>query len=118
MKNLPAGEAGLFSTRHREFFERSAGLWVHVRFHQPREELKFPEFTLGYNYRCSVPSATLARGQLARLDELNGVRRSLCDRLSRQLEEIPGVIPPRVPAEPKPCVPPLSGAFRSPRSGT
>ena len=99
MKNLPAGEAGLFSTRHREFFERATGLWVHVRFHQPREELKFPEFTLGYNYRCSIPSATLARGQLARLDELNGVRQSLCERLSEQLDEVPGVIPPRVPAD-------------------
>ncbi len=99
MKNLPAGEAGLFSTRHREFFERAAGLWVHVRFHQPREELKFPEFTLGYNYRCSIPSATLARGQLARLDELNSERQSLCERLSKQLEEIPGVTPPRVPAD-------------------
>ena len=99
MKNLPAGEAGIFTTRHREFFERTDGLWMRVRFHEPREELKYPTATLGYNYRCSIPSATLARGQLARLDELNGTRQSSCERLTLQLEEIPGVVPPRVPAD-------------------
>ena len=99
MKNLPAGEAGIFSTRHRQFFERLDGLWLRVRFHQPREELKYPAATLGYNYRVSIPSATLARGQLARLDESNGTRQFLCERLTEQLEEIPGVIPPRVPAD-------------------
>ena len=99
MKNLPAGEAGIFTTRHRSFLERVDGLWLGVKFHQPREELKYPLATLGYNYRCSVPSATLARGQLARLDDLNGTRRSLCERLSAQLNEIAGVIPPHVPAD-------------------
>jgi dTDP-4-amino-4,6-dideoxygalactose transaminase len=99
MKNLPAGEAGIFSTRHREYMERVDGLRLRVRFHQPREELKYPLATLGYNYRCSIPSATLARGQLARLDDLNGARQSLCERLTAQLEEIPGVIPPHVPAD-------------------
>lgn len=99
MKNLPAGEAGVFSTRHRHYFERLEGLWLRVHFHQSREELKYPQATLGYNYRCSIPSATLARGRLARLDEANAARQSLCRRLSEQLEEIPGVIPPRVPAD-------------------
>ena len=97
MKNLPAGEAGIFSTRHQHFFERVDGLWLRVRFHQSREELKYPPATLGHNYRCSVVSATLARGQLARINELNGERRLLCERLTRQIEDLPGVIPPRVP---------------------
>ena len=99
MKNLPAGEAGLFSTRHQEFFDRIDGLWMRVKFHQPREELKYPVATLGYNYRCSIIAATIARGQLARLDELNGTRRQLCERLSTQLDRIPGVIPPYVPKD-------------------
>lgn len=97
MKNLPAGEAGLFCTRHRAFFERIDGLWMRVHFDRPREELKYPPATLGYNYRCSVVCATLARGQLARLDELNETRRSLCEYLTDQLREVPGVIPPQVP---------------------
>lgn len=99
MKNLPAGEAGVFATRHRSFFERIDGLWLGVQFHQPREELKYPQATVGHNYRCSVPSATLARGQLAHLDEMNATRRRLCERLSAELEEIRGVIPPRVPKD-------------------
>jgi dTDP-4-amino-4,6-dideoxygalactose transaminase len=96
MKNLPAGEAGIFTTRHRQYIERVDGLWLRVRFHQPREELKYPLATLGYNYRCSIPSATLARGRIARLDEANATRRSLCERLTARLEEVPGVVPPRV----------------------
>ncbi len=99
MKNLSAGEAGIFSTRHRHFLERTDGLSLRVMFRQPREERKYPLATLGHNYRCSVISATLARGQLAKLDELNGTRRSLCERLTTQLDEIPGVITPRVPSD-------------------
>ena len=99
MKNLPAGEAGIFSTQHQEFFDRIDGLWLRVRFHKPREEMKYPLATLGYNYRCSIIAAALARGQLARLDELNGTRRQLCERLSAQLDRIPGVIPPHVPTD-------------------
>ncbi len=75
------------------------GLWLRVRFHQSREELKYPLATLGHNYRYSIVSATLARGQLARIDELNGERRWLCEHLTRQIEDLPGVIPPRVPED-------------------
>ena len=99
MKNLPAGEAGIFATRHRHFFERVDGLWLRVRFHRAREEQKYPLATLGHNYRCSVVSAALARGQLARLDDLNGERQSLCEHLTQQIQELPGVIPPRVPPD-------------------
>ncbi len=35
----------------RGFFEHSAGLWMRGRFHEPREELKSPEFTLSH---CDV----------------------------------------------------------------
>lgn len=99
MKNLPSGEAGLFSTRHQSFYERVDGLWLRVNFHEPREELKYPLATLGYNYRCNVMSATMARCQLAKLDELNAIRKSNCERLTAQLLGIPGVIPPHVPED-------------------
>ena len=99
MKNLPSGEAGLFSTHHQSFYERVDGLWLHVKFHEPHEELKYPLATLGYNYRCNVMSSTLARCQLAKLDELNAIRKSNCEKLSHQLREIPGVVPPKVLAD-------------------
>lgn len=99
MKNLPSGEAGLFSTRYQSFYERVDGLWLRVNFHEPREELKYPLATLGYNYRCNIMSSTLARCQLAKLDELNAIRKSNCERLTAQLLGIPGVIPPHVPED-------------------
>lgn len=98
-KNAVAGEAGLFTTKHREFFDRLDGLGLPITLKAPREEMKYPLASLGYNYRCSVVAATLARGQLARLDELNGIRRKNCERLTGQLREIPGVVPPEVPAD-------------------
>jgi len=99
VKNLPAGEAGLFTTRHREFYERAEGLWLRVTLGAPCESYKYHLGTLGYNYRCSVIAAALAREQLLRLDELNARRRANCERLSEQLEEIPGVVAPRVPSD-------------------
>ena len=98
VKNAVAGEAGLFTTRHREFFNRLDGLGLRVTLNAPREEAKYPLASLGYNYRCSVVAATLAGGQLARLDELNRIRQQNCKRLTEQLRDLPGVIPPRVPA--------------------
>lgn len=99
VKNTVAGEAGLFTTKHREFFERTQGLCLRITLNSPREESKYPLASLGYNYRCSVVGATLARGQLARVDELNGIRRRNCEQLTAQLQEIRGVIPPRVPPD-------------------
>ena len=100
MKNLPAGEAGIFLPPATGTISSGwDGLWLRVRFHQPREEQKYPLATLGHNYRCSVVSAALARGQLARIDELNGERQSLCEHLTRQIQDLPGVIPPRVPPD-------------------
>ena len=99
VKNLPTGEAGMFTTRHRECYERADGLWLRVTLRADRESDKYPLASLGYNYRCSVLAAAVARGQLRRLGELNGVRRANCERLSEQLGEIPGVVPPFVPGD-------------------
>jgi len=99
VKNAVAGEAGLFTTRHPEFFSRLDGLGLRITLNAPREEAKYPLASLGYNYRCSVVAATLARGQLARLEELNRIRQQNCQRLTEQLSDLPGVILPQVPAD-------------------
>ena len=98
-KNLPAGEGGLFATQHESYYERSRALWMGVTLAAQRESEKYPLFTLGYNYRCSLMTAALARRQLLRMDELNALRQANCERLSEQLHEIPGVIPPVVPED-------------------
>ncbi len=99
VKNLVAGEAGLFTTRHKEYYDRAEGLWLRVTLAATRESEKYPLATLGYNYRCSVVAAAIARGQLKKLDRFNEVRRSNCERLSRQLRDIPGVVAPTVPGD-------------------
>ena len=97
-KNLPGGEAGLFTTKHESYFGRADGLWLGVTLAAAHERQKYPLATLGYNYRCSLLAATLARLQLENLDDLNSMRQENCQRLSEQLGELPGVIPPKVPA--------------------
>ena len=44
--------------------------------------------------------------------DLNGERQSLCERLTQQIQELPGVIPPRVPPDRTHALPPLSSALR------
>ncbi len=99
-KNLPAaGEAGLFVTPHQSYYDRAQGLWLSVTLAAPCEREKYPLATIGYNYRCSVLTAAVAREQLKRLDELNAMRRANCQRLDERLRDIPGVIPPTVPED-------------------
>ena len=98
-KNLPAGEAGLFTTPHRSYYERAEALWLSVTLAAPRESEKYPLATLGYNYRCSLVAAAMGREELKRLDEHNGNRQANCERLTEQLRDIPGVIPPLVPED-------------------
>ncbi len=98
-KNLPAGEAGLFTTVHQPYYDRAQGLWLSVTLAGLRESEKYPLATLGYNYRCSVLAAAMARGQLKRLDEFNAMRQASCERLAQQLRDIPGVIPPTAPQD-------------------
>ena len=97
VKNLVAGEAGLFTTPHKDYYGRAEGLWLSVTLAADRESSKYPLATLGYNYRCSVVAAMLALGQLRQLDELNAMRQGNCERLTEQLLDVPGVIPPSVP---------------------
>ncbi len=98
-KNLPGGEAGLFTTSHPSYYERSNGLWMGVTLAAQRESEKYPLASLGYNYRCSLMAATLARLQLKHLERHNAMRQANCQRLSDQLRDIPGVIAPAVPAD-------------------
>ncbi len=78
-------KAGLFVTPHQSYYDRAQGLWLSVTLAAPCEREKYPLATIGYNYRCSVLTAAVAREQLKRLDE--------------RLRDIPGVIPPTVPED-------------------
>jgi hypothetical protein len=52
--------------------------------------------TLGVNYRMGEMEAAVAGVQFSRLTELNALRMALCDRLTRNLADIPGITAPKI----------------------
>lgn len=70
------------------------GLLDHARYlsTQARQPVPWYEHTeMGYNYRLSNLLAALGRGQLTRLDEMIGRRRSIRERYVEALTPAPGV---------------------------
>jgi dTDP-4-amino-4,6-dideoxygalactose transaminase len=99
-KNLPtAGEGGLFATNDEQYREDADKVQIFgeiVRRGVPRE---FNTETMGWNYRMSNVMAAFARSQLKRLPELmDGFQRRV-GAFSARLAELPGIIPPQVPAD-------------------
>lgn len=104
-KNLATcGEGGLFTTQSDELRERAerllmfserelATLWGE----DPTQEDEDVD-TFGWNYRFNPLQAAFARSQLRRLDELNGLRQRNAAILTETMAELPGLVPPVVPA--------------------
>jgi len=112
-KNMSTlGEGGMVTTNSDAFAERvalyrshCARVWGGSLKYLPIDEAKVPrderfwwqEFDdAGYNVRMTDVQATVGRVQLQKLDRLNARRIALADRLSRRLEQIPGLTPPYV----------------------
>ena len=107
-KNLPCGEGGLLTTGNERFFERAAALRV---LGQSRDEVPLDpvhpldsegdsEFAgLGWMYLTQEIPAAIARVQLRRLQEFNTNAAANAALLTARLEAIPGVLPPRCPAD-------------------
>ena len=98
-KNLAAGDGGLVTTNDRRLWELAL-LYGHHPSRQSRQ-LEDPDLreyidSCCYTYRMHPISSVIARAQLKHLDHWNEMRRSNSDRLSTQLADIPGVIPPAV----------------------
>jgi dTDP-4-amino-4,6-dideoxygalactose transaminase len=55
--------------------------------------------TLGVNYRMCEMEAAVALIQFNKLAELNAARIALCDRISANLADVPGITPPQVMAD-------------------
>lgn len=101
-KNLPGGEGGLFTTDNETFLEK--GTLVRC-FGDEIDEVShrrvYNASILGYMYRNQELPAAFARAQLLHMDEYNEVRIANAEYLSRELGQIPGVIPPYCPPESK-----------------
>lgn len=100
LKNLCGGEGGLFVTLD-EVLLRKGDLIRYFGDEADEASLrqKYNASILGYMYRNQELPAALARGQLRHLDELNATRIANAGYLTRELDGIPGVIPPYCPPD-------------------
>lgn len=100
MKNLPGGEGGLFTTNDDAYLDK--GTLIRC-FGDEIDEVShrriYNASILGYMYRNQELPAALARAQLKHLDEYNAVRIANANYLTRELGQIPGIIPPYCPPD-------------------
>lgn len=98
-KNLPtAGEGGLFTTDDPRLLEAADQLKMFGEKVRADEVREYNALTLGWNYRFSSILAAFTLSQLGRLDAYTARVQQGARRLARGMAEIPGLIPPAVPA--------------------
>ncbi len=96
-KNLPAIDGGLFTTDSDEYREKAEMVRMFGEVVEPGKKRAYNAYTLGWMYRTNELISALARCQLKRLDANNDIRIKFGKYISRELNKIPGVIPPYVP---------------------
>jgi perosamine synthetase len=95
-KILTTGEGGMCITNVPVLAERMRVL----RDHGMRPERRYWHEEVGYNYRMTNLQAAIGCAQLARKDELLGMRRRVQDLYVKHLTGLPGVtMPPPLPAD-------------------
>ncbi|MBV8202658.1 MAG: DegT/DnrJ/EryC1/StrS family aminotransferase [Acidobacteria bacterium] len=98
-KNLPtAGEGGLLTTDSAELRNRADQLKMFGDRVGASGEREFNVDTMSWNYRFSSLLAAFTLSQLTRLDELTCRVQEGARYLARGMAEIPGLVPPLVPA--------------------
>ena len=99
-KNLPtAGEGGLFTTDDPDLRDRADMVKMFGERVREGEEREYNALTMGWNYRFSPVLAAFTRSQLERLDGYTASVRDGARRLAAEMAEIPGLVPPYVPAD-------------------
>jgi perosamine synthetase len=100
-KNLSGGEGGLMITDDAEFLDRAKQLRIFGEKPAGHEQKTraYTVHSVGYQYRTQELPAALARSQLKRLDDINRNTQANCGYLTEHLSQIPGLIPPYVPAD-------------------
>ena len=98
-KNMTSGEGGIVTTDDPELARRIELMRAHgiaPLDDAPRTSGYYDVVDIGFNYHLSNLNIALGIEQLKRLDALNQARRERAVRLTSLLEEIDGVITPRV----------------------
>ena len=100
-KNLSGGEGGFLNTDDAEIAERAKTVRTFgEKIGKEKEKIR-PYFshTVGWNYRTQELPAAFARSQLRRLDHYNQIAQRNAEYLTRELAQIPGILPPYVPPD-------------------
>ncbi len=90
-KQITCGDGGVTLVNREDLAERAA-LFVDKGWDRKRGVRA--HLFLGMNYRMTELQGAVALAQLGKLPRLIGARRVSADALTRQLREIPGVVPP------------------------
>jgi perosamine synthetase len=93
-KVLPAVEGGMGMYQHREQFERATAFGNYDlpgRFPSDSKYRKYDQTGFGPKFRIHPLAAALARRQMVKLDERNGLIASQVRRLNERLTSLPGL---------------------------
>lgn len=94
-KNIMSGEGGLITTNDSKIAERCKMF----RHHGQSEKTKYEYFDLGYNYRMTDILAAIGLVQLKKVEDFTKKRIRNAGLLSRGLENIEGIILPKIQDE-------------------
>jgi len=101
-KNLTTGEGGMLTTDDDALAERARRMRLHGILGQTygRKRWAYDVVDPGFKYNMNDLAAAMGRVQLARTEEMHARRRSILERYSEGLEDLPGLrLNPEVPGE-------------------
>ncbi len=87
-KNMCCGEGGMIVSNDKELIDRAEKIKNHG------QSGKYDHEILGYNFLMTNIEAAIGRNQLNKLEEWNGKRRKNAHKLTENIRDIKGLIPP------------------------
>ncbi|MFW6137990.1 MAG: DegT/DnrJ/EryC1/StrS family aminotransferase, partial [Spirochaetota bacterium] len=98
LKPIPGGsEGGVLTTNNETYRDLADMVRMFGEIISTGEERQYNAYTMGWNYRITPFSAAMARSQLKRTDQYLNARREKAAYISKNLAELPGIIPPYIP---------------------
>jgi dTDP-4-amino-4,6-dideoxygalactose transaminase len=94
-KTITCGEGGVLITDDEQIAEVARLVRNHGEAISAQQKTRsYMPLILGWNYRMTEMEAAIAAVQLGRLDGLNASRREMASCLTREIQGLPGIIPP------------------------
>ncbi len=96
-KNLCSGEGGMFVTDDDVLLKSAQSLWSFGETRTPSESRDYHVYAMGWMYRNNDLTAAFGRAQLTKLAGYLAHQIANAQRLTQQLQDIPGLILPTEP---------------------